>query len=393
MVRTTSPPPATGQAFPPPDRHLDACPVAEWGVFHRATKKSLHVRCTSGQGRLMLYMRTGLLIVDTEQGLRQKVGRGELVRVASGIYADGLDLSGRGEEVHELRVRAHAHRCAHVVSHVSAAVLHGLPVPGADLSEVHFSRRGHGGNDLVGDRRLHASCPPEEWVTEAECIRITNVARTLIDVGRTQPHLAAVAAIDAALHRGLTDPADLVAAFEAELRWTGSPFARKALQHADGRSESPGETWARLALEGLHTGHELQFDVYDEAGQFVARGDGGFPEFGLVWEYDGQGKYEELRRAGVTKEQVLAKQARRQGRLVDLGWKVVRADRDDLPGSERFRGAVASALWAASDPGSTRPRGSYTLKAPLTVDIRDPIQWGAAMREEIADRWRARRSA
>jgi len=133
--------------------------------------------------------------------------------------------------------------------------------------------------------------------------------------------------------------------------------------------------------------------VYDAAGQFVARGDGGFPELGLLWEYDGQGKYEELRRAGVTKEQVLAKQARRQGRLVDLGWKVIRADRDDLPGSERFRGAVASALWAASDSGSTRPRGSYTLKPPVTVDIRDPIQWGAAMREEIADRWRARRSA
>jgi len=29
--------------------------------------------------------------------------------------------------------------------------------------------------------------------------------------------------------------------------------------------------------------------------------------------------------------------------------------------------------------------------APLRVDIRDPIQWGAAMRAEIAERWNRRK--
>jgi hypothetical protein len=146
-----------------------------------------------------------------------------------------------------------------------------------------------------------------------------------------------------------------------------------------------------MALEGLHPGQELQFDVYDEAGWFIGRADGGIPEVGIIWEYDGQGKYEELRPAGVTKEQVLATQAVRQGRLVRLGWKVIRVDRHDLSDKEGFRGAVASAVLEVADSGWVPPHGTYTLRPPVTVSLRDPIQWGAAMREEIAERWRARR--
>lgn len=338
----------------------------------------------------MLHTRGDLLAEDTRRGLMTRVHQGELVRIASGMYAEELDFSGRPEQVHALRVRGHAQRCAHVVTHVSAAVLHGLPVPAADLTEVHFSRPGRSGNDLVGDRRLHAGCPDAEWFTVVDGIRVTNVARTLIDLARTQPHLASVAAIDTALHRGLTDPAELVKAFESELRWVGSPFARKALKAADGRAESPGETWARLALQGLQFGHELQFDVYDETGRFVARADGGCPARGLIWEYDGQGKYEELRDPGMTRAEVLARQQRREHRLIRLGWKVVRADHEDLSDKDGFRHRFAQELWSTSAPDWEPPRGGYELMEPVVVDIRDPIQWGPAMREEMTERWRNR---
>jgi hypothetical protein len=87
-------------------------------VLHRLANKCLLKGPQGGQGRVVLHTRTDLLAEDTEQGLRQKVGRGELVRVASGIYAEGADLSGRSEAIHGLRARAHAQCCAHVVSHV-----------------------------------------------------------------------------------------------------------------------------------------------------------------------------------------------------------------------------------------------------------------------------------
>jgi len=340
----------------------------------------------------VLYTRTDLLTQETTYTLEGRVRRGELVRVASGLYVDGLDLSGRPEATHALRVRAHARRCEHVASHVSAAVLHGLPVPAADLAEVHFSRPGSSGNDLVGDRRLHAGCPTDEWLTEIDNIRVTSVARTLIDVARTQPLLAAVAAIDAALQRGMVDPAALVKAFEAEHRWPGSSHARRALKAADGRAESPTETWSRLAVADLDKGHELQFEVFDDAGRFVGRADGGFPKLGVIWEYDGQGKYEELRDPSVTREQVVEAQLVRERRMTRLGWTVVRAATPDLSDKDRFRHDVARVVGAAGAPGWLPPRGTVKLKKPVCVDLRDPIRWDAAMREEMYEHWK-RRSA
>ena len=321
-----------------------------------------------------MYSRATLLETTSERELTGLVRDGALVRIAHGMYVDGLDMSGWPEQVHGVKTRAHARRCAHVVSHVSAAVLHTLPVPGADLSEVHFSRPGHGGNDLVGDRRIHAGDLDDAWLA------------------RTQSHLAAVAAMDAALHRGLTDPADLVAAFEVEHRWVGSPRARMALKAADGRAESPGETWARLAVADLHPGHEVQFSVYDPSGTFVARADGGWPSLGLIWEYDGQGKYEELRPLGMTREDVVAEQVRRQSRLERLSWTVIRAGGEDLPYRDAFRARVAESVWAVGKAGWATPRGRIELMPPLTVDVREPLQWAAVRREEMYERWLARRA-
>jgi hypothetical protein len=352
----------------------------------------LHARLSRLHSQSVLHTRNDLRAVDTAHALAQRVRRGELVRVAAGLYADGLDLTGYPEESHALRVRAHAQRCEHVVPHVSAVVLHGLPVPAADLSEVHFSRPGSSGNDLVGDRRLHAGCPGDEWLSDVDGIRTTNLARSLVDLARTQPMLAAVAAIDAALYRGETDPAELVRAFEAEHRWRGSTFARNALKAADGRAESPTETWARLAVAELAPGHELQFEVYDEHGTFVGRADGGFPLLGVIWEYDGQGKYEELRPPGVTKEQVLAAQMLRQGAMARLGWCVVRGASDVLADKEGFRREVGSAVDLSRRPGWRPPRGSFVCPPPVRVEVRDPIQWAAAQREERYERWQRRKA-
>jgi len=162
------------------------------------------------------------------------------------------------------------------------------------------------------------------------------------------------------------------------------------LTAADGRSESPGETWARLALIGLHPGLELQFNVYDEDGRFVARADGGYPELGLVWEYDGQGKYEELRAPGTTRDDAMAKQRRRQANLERLGWTVIRGGGEDLRDKVAFRDRVGQVLQAAGTEGWAPPKGRYELTPRLTVNVREPVQWAAAMREELYERWLAR---
>ena len=132
--------------------------------------------------------------------------------------------------------------------------------------------------------------------------------------------------------------------------------------------------------------------MHDPSGEFVARADGGWPSLGLIWEYDGQGKYEELRPPGMTREDVLAKQARRQSKLERLSWTVIRGGGEDLPHRDAFRARVAEAMWAVGKAGWTPPRGRIELMAPLTVDVREPVTWAAVMREEMYERWLARRS-
>jgi hypothetical protein len=171
----------------------------------------------------------------------------------------------------------------------------------------------------------------------------------------------------------------------------GSPRARKALKAADGRAESPGETWARLAVADLHPGHEVQFSVYDPSGAFVARADGGWPSLGLIWEYDGQGKYEELRPLGMTREDVVAKQVRRQSKLERLSWTVIRAGGEDLPYRDVFRARVSESVWAVGKADWAPPRGRIELMQPLTVDVRRSSGPRSGARRCTSDGWPAER--
>ena len=126
------------------------------------------------------------------------------------------------------------------------------------------------------------------------------MARTVVDLARSQPVKTAVAAMDNALYRRLCSPEDIRHAMTSVYRHRGAPRARLATELADGRAESP-ETTVRLAAR--HSSlplMELQFDVYDEAGRLVGRADGGYPELGVMWEYDGRGKYGELLPPGRT---------------------------------------------------------------------------------------------
>jgi len=62
------------------------------------------------------------------------------------------------------------------------------------------------------------------------------------------PAPVAVSAADAALHLGLCTYEEIAAALAGIKRHRGAPRARQALALADGRAESPGESWPRLAL-------------------------------------------------------------------------------------------------------------------------------------------------
>lgn len=312
----------------------------------------------------MLYTRTQALSAgSTDDDLRGLVRTGRHLRLAKGVYVDASEAEGWDEHRYMLRVRAAALRSGFVMTHVSAAVLHGLPLVRADLTEVHMTQVRYGGNRHRASRHVHSGFVSPEWLTTVDGIPVTCVARTLADVAKTQSRLTAVSAADAALHLGLCTYEDIAAALAGIKRHRGAPRARQALALADARAESPGESWTRLALTHAELpATELQIDVYDERGRFIGTADGGYPEHGVLWEYDGVAKYERLLRPGQsTVDTVLAEKNRENG-FIELGWSVVRIINTDLGQPRGLRDRMGRAAARSEHPGWLPPRGSWVIR-------------------------------
>ena len=169
--------------------------------------------------------------------------------------------------------------------------------------------------------RIWADTIDEDEIVVVGGVRITSVARTLLDIGCRRPLRGAVPEMDALVR---ATRADLVAAHLLADRYRGRRGirrARTALGLVDGGAESPRETWLRLLLitAGLPR-PRTQIRVRDEYGQIVARLDMGWPELKIGVEYDGDQHWTDRRQ--------LSRDIRRTEDLRELGWIIVRVTAD-----------------------------------------------------------------
>ena len=171
------------------------------------------------------------------------------------------------------------------------------------------------------------------------------MARTLVDVACSSPLPTTVIAGDAALRRGLVTPAELALAVARTRHRRGAAAARRALSFADRRSESAGESRARLILsaQGLPE-PVLQIRIYDRAGVLVGRVDLGYPGLGVLIEFDGMVKYRKPLRPGQQPEEVVIAEKRREDLLRSLGYTVVRFVWSDLADPAAMAATVRAAL-------------------------------------------------
>lgn len=226
------------------------------------------------------------------------VARGSLLRVRPGVYTGSVYRELRPEDAHLLDVHA-----AHLAnpgspdgvlmaySHESAAALHRLPLVGTTGLRVRRTRDGgpcRSTASAVGRTSWLPLAPHE--VTQIDGLVLTSPTRTVADLLRTSSRLTAVCAADAALHNELCTPADLAAALVAPPSRFGLPRAKLRAGECDGLAESPLESRSRLlfADAGLPA-PELQVEIDTRSGRF--RVDFCWPEFGVVGECDGLGKY------------------------------------------------------------------------------------------------------
>ena len=266
--------------------------------------------------------------------LARRVRRGELARLQRGTYVvDPSALPDEATARHRLSVAATMAglRVPAVVSHVSAAALHGLPLWGVRLSRIHILRTPPASGADNARLHLHVARTDEEDLTKFDGLAVTTVSRTVVDVARTESFEAAVAVADAALHRRLTSPTGLRRCLARMGAVPGVRAAARVLDFADGLSESVGESRSRVLLHRLGLPRpDLQVRVLRDDRSEIARCDFGWETYRTLGEFDGRIKYGRLLRPGQAPGDVVFDEKRREDEIREHAWEVARWTWQDL---------------------------------------------------------------
>jgi hypothetical protein len=254
----------------------------------------------------------------TESRLRRLVRSGTWSLPRHGVLgvlprSDAVDAS--------LRATAAALvRPGHVISHRSAALLHGLPL----LATPHAPELTALRASTLGVRtacRVRGAALAADEVTDWFGAPITTIARAVVDLGR-HDRAAALVAADAAMHEGLLTAAALDAAVARCSGWPGIRAVREVVPLVSPLAESPLESLTRLCLVDAGVpAPELQVEITDPADGWRCRVDMLWPAARVVLEADGKLKYT---------DRELWREKLRQERLERLGYRVVRALWNDV---------------------------------------------------------------
>jgi Transcriptional regulator, AbiEi antitoxin len=268
----------------------------------------------------------------SEKEVRTAIRSGAWVRLRTGVFVSAGDLAeiertGRRRGLDALAVTTGLARPSAVLSGATAAWVWGLPRPrqGAEIVQLTAPDRWRRGPGWVMTR----AALPDDEVTVRGAYRVTTAARTVVDVARAWPEIHAVAALDAALLRGLTTREEVQRVLDRQLSVPGIPRAVRALALADGRAESWLETFGRLTFAALGLPPFVpQVELWAE-GQLLKVADGWYADAALAVEFDGRVKYRRPR-YGRTPEDELWEEKRREDLLRSLGVRFVRVTMADL---------------------------------------------------------------
>jgi hypothetical protein len=242
-------------------------------------------------------------LVGTERDLTRGMHRGELVRVRSGVYLPTTAWTTMGtDERYRTRVIAAAAAVApdRQFSHDSAAAMWRMPSLGPWSPRIHvLGEPASGGRSSAGFVRHGIGLDSESRIVDT--VRVTSLARTVLDIAMTVPYARAVCMIDDALrppekgdHRfGLVtlEKSELLALLGTRDRNRGAAKAARAVDFSTSLSGSIGESISRINFQLLRLpAPELQVPFFDEDG-LIGYVDFYWPHLGLIGEFDGRVKY------------------------------------------------------------------------------------------------------
>ncbi len=312
-----------------------------------------------------LITRAQALDTGTSPGeIRRLLRDDEWIAVRRGVYTTAEHWASLGEYDARPRLRALAvgmvSRRGWVLSHDSACHVHGLPVLGRPDAPVHLTRPGWTNAWTEHGVAHHLAAFRRDQVVEVDGVRVLDLARTAVDMGRAHGLQAGLVTCDAVLRRGVARSA-LEQAYAPMTNWPGIRSARAAVALADPGAETPLESLTRELVIAASIGTpETQFPVRIRGG--VAWCD--LRVGNHVIEADGRVKYDDTASGGLSTDpgQTVWDEKVRERAITDRGLVVTRV------------------VWA-----DHRGRARTEAIARLRRDHREAVaRFGAALPEELA---------
>lgn len=191
--------------------------------------------------------------------------------------------------------------------------------------------------------RVHRTpLQPRDVTTTDDDVRLTTPLRTAWEVATLETVQTAVGMLDGMVRAGHLDVAELQRVYDAARgRWRASRVGA-VLPLVDGRSDSPPESWVRVACVRAGLPVPVPQFVVLRAGEFLGKVDLAWPEARVIVEYEGPHHFDELQ---------IRRDDHRYARLVAAGWRVIRLSAFDLRDMDavvaRIRRALAESLPAS----------------------------------------------
>lgn len=236
-------------------------------------------------------------------GERGMLDRRTLERIRRGVYADAVEW-GSASYAAKYRLRLDAavatRRADPVLSHVSAAVVWGIPIVGPHLGAVHFASAGRNQARTKNGVVWHHDTLDDEDVVEQDGYQITSFARTAVDLARSLPFASAVAALDHVLAVAAASDAGPLVGVDAPMLekrldglrgGRGVGPARVSVAFARAESGSPGESISRANMHVLGCPAPVLQVPFGRVDGGTDITDFDWPELDAFGEFDGFGKY------------------------------------------------------------------------------------------------------
>jgi hypothetical protein len=289
----------------------------------------------TGELARVTYVRDLDQTFERRQSHARRATRGGEIRAARGAYVDRTEWRALDEiERYLVTIRAISETRRHqmVLSHWSAAALHGLPILGSWPAKVHVTIGRVSGGRSRNDVVKHALPLLDSDVVNVAGLLVTSVARTVLDIATSYDRLTAVMVADRSLltdrygsHRPMLTREDPWDCYVSRGNFRGQRRAKAIIEFAATRAESPLESVSRANMWTMGCPIPLLQQSFSDSDGYIGDGDFHWKGLRLVGEADGESKYlDPVFRGGKTAEQVVFAEKYREDRIRATGERVTR---------------------------------------------------------------------